>query len=194
MTTPTTILDSQSEGDPARFMTLGDLERELAGLKSPRDSGRLVLIVRKLEGGRREVPEQIHVSPDEGIPGDAWARRPERKPETQLTVMQADVAELLANGQPLTLFGDNVFLELDLSSENLPTGSRVRVGGVVLEMTPMPHNGCRKFQGRFGTDALRFVSMKELRHRNLRGIYMRVVQAGHLRPGDTVEVVARPPA
>ncbi|MGH7324512.1 MAG: MOSC domain-containing protein [Candidatus Rokuibacteriota bacterium] len=194
MTTKATSVDSDSVGDPARFLALGDLERALARLTSPRDSGRVALIVRKVEGGRREVLDQIRLSPDAGIVGDAWGRRPERNRETQITVMQADVAELIANGQPLTLFGDNLFLDLDLSAHNLPAGSRVRVGGSVLQVTPIPHNGCRKFQGRFGQDALRLVSMKELRHRNLRGIYMQVVEPGDVRPGDSVDVMARAPA
>jgi MOSC domain-containing protein YiiM len=106
--------------------------------------------------------------------------------------MQFDVAELIANGQPLPLFGDNLFLDLDLSTENLPAGSRVRVGGAILQVTPVPHNGCRKFRGRFGDNALQFVSKKELRHRNLRGIYMRVLEGGEVGPGDPVEVISRP--
>jgi hypothetical protein len=40
---------------------------------------------------------------------------------------------LIANRQPLGLFGDSLFLELDLSRENLPTGSRLRIGGATLE-------------------------------------------------------------
>ena len=108
--------------------------------------------------------------------------------------MQADVATLIANGQPLTLFGDNLFLDLDLSQENLPAGTRVQVGGALLEVTPLPHNGCRKFLSRFGPDALRFVSAKEQRHRNFRGIYMRVVGRGVVRPGDPVRVIERPSA
>ena len=107
--------------------------------------------------------------------------------------MEAGVAELIANGQPVSLFGDNLFLELDISTENLPPGSRVRAGTAVLEVTPKPHNGCRKFRGRFGEGALLFVSEPGLRHRNLRGIYMRVVEEGEIGAGDSVEVLAREP-
>lgn len=182
---------SDSVGDPARFRALGDLEQALHGLRTPRDSGRVALIVRRGDGGLREIPDRVRLAPDAGVTGDTWGQQPNRNPEMQIAVMQADVAELVANGQPLTLFGDSLFLELDLSAQNLPAGSRVRVGRAVLEVTPVPHNGCRKFQGRFGQDALRFVAMKELRHRNLRGIYMRVVEPGDARPGDPVEVLAR---
>jgi MOSC domain-containing protein YiiM len=105
--------------------------------------------------------------------------------------MQKDVAELIANGQPVTLFGDNLFVELDLSASNLPPGSRMRVGQAILEVTPKPHNGCYKFEARFGPDALRLVSQLELRHRNLRGIHLRVVQDGAVHTGDLVEVLSR---
>ena len=107
--------------------------------------------------------------------------------------MQRDVAELIANGQLLALFGDNLILELDLSAANLPIGSRVRAGGALLEVTPMPHNGCGKFQTRFGADARTFVSKPELRHRNLRGIYMRVVEDGQMRVNDPVEIISPAP-
>ena len=192
MTKNATIVDSDSVGDPSRFLTLSDLERELHELaRSPTDKGRVALIVRRVAGGRREIPDQVEVSGDAGVTGDAWGRKPQRDPEMQIAVMQADVAKLIANGQPLTLFGDNLILELDLSASNLPAETRLRVGGALLEVTPFPHNGCRKFQARFGPDALRFVSIKTLRHRNLRGIYMRVLEAGNVRPGDSVEVLAR---
>lgn len=192
MTIDEIAVDSSSTGDPARFRTLADLERGLAGLgPAPVNRGRLVRIVRRVEGGRREEPDRSRLSAEAGVPGDSWGRRPRRTADTQITAMQADVAELIANGQPLTLFGDNLFLELDLSVGNLPVGSRLRIGGAVLEVTPVPHNGCKKFQARFGQEALRFVSGKELRHRNLRGIYLRVVEAGDVRPGDGVEVLVR---
>lgn len=189
------MIDSNSVGNPDQFRTLAQLEAGLAALpEAPRDRGRVVLLLRKIDGGVRETPDRIHASVEGGFPGDAWGRRADRKPEAQLAVMQRDVAELIANGQPLALFGDNLTLDLDLSAANLPIGSRVRAGGAVLEVTPMPHNGCGKFQKRFGEDARAFVSKPELRHRNLRGIYLRVVEEGEVRINDPVEVISRAPA
>ena len=113
-------------------------------------------------------------------------------PEAQLAVMRRDVAELIANGQALTLFGDNLFVELDLSAANLPFGTRLRVGAARVEMTAMPHNGCIKFKGRFGPDALRFVQAKETRDQNFRGVYWKVIEPGDARVGDAIRVLSRP--
>jgi len=186
------IIDSRSVGNPERFRTLTELEDGLRALPSAAlDAGRVALLVSRGPGGRRLTPAQVQVGSD--VPGDLWGR-PGRDSDKQITVMQRDVAELLANGQPLTLFGDNLFLDLDLSVTNLPIGSRVHAGGAVFEVTPMPHNGCVKFRGRFGDAALRFVSRRETRHRNLRGIYMRVIDGGALAVGDPVRVITRGPA
>jgi hypothetical protein len=43
------------------------------------------------------------------------------------------------------LFGDNLFVDLDISAANLPCGSRLRVGDAIVEVTPKPHNGFSKF-------------------------------------------------
>jgi hypothetical protein len=189
---PPLRIDSGSVGDPARFRSLAELERAARSLRpAPSERGRVALIVSRGEGGLREPLARTRLAPDAGVPGDAWGRRPDRKPDAQIAVMEARIAELLANGQPLTLFGDNLFLDLDLSAANLPPGSRVRVGRAELEVTPEPHDGCRKFRTRFGADALRFVSQPELRPRNLRGIYMRVLAEGEVAPGDPVELLSR---
>ena len=102
------------------------------------------------------------------------------------------LAELVAHGQPLTLFGDSLFVDFDLSLENLPTGSHVRVGEAVVEVTSMPHDGCSKFKKRFGADALLFVNARATRHLNLRGIYWKVIEPGEVRVGSSVEVLSRP--
>jgi hypothetical protein len=184
------MIDSTTMGDPEQFRLLEDLVRMLESLPTaPTDQGQVRLVVMKGEGGRRETPERVFLNPIGKALENAGD---DREDEDQLAIMQHGVAELIANGQPLPLFGDNLFLDLDLSLENLPPGSQLRVGRAILQVTPLPHNGCSKFRGRFGDNALRFVSKQELRHRNLRGIYMRVLEGGEVDPGDRVEVLSRP--
>ena len=180
------------EGDATRHRPGADLERELGSLPSPpTDSGRLRVIVRRLPDGSRERPERVRLTPEKGVPGDGWDRRPPRDPEAQLAVMRSDIAELIANGQSLELFGDNLFVDLDVSAENLPDGTRLRVGEAVVEVTPFPHNGCAKFSARFGLDALRFVQAPATRSQNRRGIYWKVLEAGDAGIGDSIELLTR---
>ena len=178
-------------GDAARHLSLAEIERRLAGLAPPKDEGKLALIVARRDDGQRETPERVVLTPEEGVPGDAWLRDCPEKIDAQITIMRSDFAELVANGQPLTLSGDNLLADLDLSRENLPTGSRLKLGEAVLEVTPEPHDGCRKFRQRFGADALRITAAPRFRDLRLRGIYVKVVRAGAVAVGDTIEVLSR---
>src|SRR5438445_534171 len=136
MTLDTPRIDSESVGNPLRYRRLEELEEGLDALpRGPWDRGRVELIVARTAGGQRERPERVRLEADAGIPEDAWGRQQEPHPERAITVMEFDVAELIANGQLLALFGDNVYLTLDISTENLPAGRRVRAGGAGLAMT-----------------------------------------------------------
>ena len=185
-------IDSHTVGRSEAFRSLDELKDSLALLERPKDRGQVSLLMIRGERGRRMVLNETKLDPDLGVPGDAWGRAKDRRSDMQIAVMETGVAKLIANGQPLELFGDCLMLDLDLSRENLPPGSRVRLGQAMLEVTPMPHNGCSKFQARFGKDALRFVVMKELRHNNLRGTYMQVIEGGAVRVGDEAMVLSRP--
>lgn len=179
-------------GDASRHRPMDELEQGLRALPpAPTDAGRLALISRRRPDGVRETPESVRITPKEGVPGDGWSRRPPRKADAQLAVMRRDVAELIANGQPLTHFGDNLYVDLDISAENLPAGTRIRVGDALVEVTAEPHNGCAKFKERFGAAALRFVQAAPTRHRNLRGIYWKVIEPGTVSVGAPIQVVSR---
>lgn len=160
------------------------LEKGLALLRPPEGKGRLELIVSRADDGKRTTPERVRLTPEGGVPGDAWQRDVPDRPEMQIAIMRSDVGRLIANGQPLTLFGDNLLVDLDLSDEALPPGSRLAIGAAELEVTPEPHDGCLKYKQRFGKDALRLTAQNRSLH--LRGIYARVVRAGEIAVGDPI--------
>ncbi len=178
------------EGDASRHLPFDELVGRVRALpEPPRDSGRVHLIVRRHPDGVRETLDRARLTAERGVPGDRWERKLPVNPEAQLAVMRRDIAEVIANGQALTTFGDNLFVDLDISAENLPAGTRVRLGSALLEVTPKPHNGCIKFKGRFGQDALEFVQAKPTRHQNYRGIYFRVVEPGDVHAGASISVI-----
>jgi hypothetical protein len=178
-------------GDPERHRPLALLEKGLADLDPPADAGRLELIVARADDGERSTPDEAALSVEGGLPGDAWGRRMPEALDLQLTVMRADFGRLVAGGQPLSLFGDNLIVDLDLSLANLPTGSRLRLGEALLEVTPEPHTGCRKYRQRFGGDALRVTADRRFRDLRLRGLYVKVVLPGRIAVGDEIRVERR---
>jgi MOSC domain-containing protein YiiM len=105
--------------------------------------------------------------------------------------MNARAIALVAGGDPSrwALAGDQLYVDLALGRSDLPPGTRVAIGGAVIEITDQPHLGCKKFAARFGREAVRFVNSPVGRELNLRGINARVVVAGVVRVGDAVRVI-----
>ena len=141
--------------------------------------------------GERSLPERVILTRAGGMPGDRWAAQDRYGPEYQLAATRADVARTIANGQALELHGDNLFLWLDLSAENLPTGSLVRLGQALLQVTPQAHNGCKKWVQRFGLAPMQLNLDAAYKAMHLRGIYFRVLEDGRVATGDVAEVVER---
>jgi MOSC domain-containing protein YiiM len=163
--------------------------------QSPKDGGPLKAIVIRPETDARVSLQRCELSPELGVHGDNWAKgcwmslpdgRPH--PDVQVTIMNARTIALIAQEEARwQLAGDNLLVDLDLSADNLPPGTRLSVGSVVLEITEVPHKGCKKFAGRFGVDATRFVNSRDGLRMHLRGIYARIVKPGLVVVGDAVK-------
>lgn len=178
-----------------RHLTMEELEAGLDEVRrSPRDGGVLELIVRRPRTDEREVLAEGELDPSEGLVGDSWKHRASSRtpdgsphPDMQLNVMNSRAIALLAQGRDRwQLAGDQLFIDLDLSDENLPPGTRLALGAAVIEVTAQPHNGCKKFVSRFGLDAMKFVNSPVGKQLHLRGINAKVVRPGRIRVGDPV--------
>jgi len=160
-----------------------------------------VLIVRRPTVDEREVLAEAVLSRETGLAGDNWLARGSSRtpdgsadPHKQITVMNARVAELVAGGtNRMALCGDQLYLDLDLSVDNLPAGSLLAVGQAVLRVSEAPHTGCEKFVERFGAEAMRFVNGRTGRQLRMRGMNARVVVPGPVRLGDLAVKAPLPP-
>jgi len=176
--------------------TAEELEAGLEEIfRSPQDEGTLELIVRRPATGKREVADEAELNVATGLVGDNWKDRGSSRtadgsphPGMQLNLMNARVIALLARDRERwPLAGDQLFVDLDLSAENLPPGTQLAIGSAIIEVTEQPHTGCAKFVERFGVDATAFVNSPRGRQLRLRGINARVTRSGTIKSGDMVK-------
>ncbi len=180
-------------------LTMAELEAGLDHIRqAPKDQGVLELIVRRPRIEEREVLEEGQLDPSEGLIGDNWKSRSSSRtpdgsahPDMQLNIMNARVTALIARERDRwQLAGDQLYLNMDLSAENLPPGTQLALGSAVIEVTPQPHTGCKKFISRFGSDAMKFVNSPVGKELQLRGINAKVVQPGRIRVGDVAKKIS----
>ena len=179
-----------------KHLSAAELEAGLDEIRiSPKDQSVLDLIVSRPEEDARETMELADLHVEVGLVGDTWRDRPSIRsgdgkahPDMQITMMNSRVAALVALSKDRwPLAGDQLFVDLDLSKINVPSGTRISVGAAILEVTNQPHTGCEKFAARFGIDALKLISSPIGRELQLRGINLKVVHGGEIRPGDAVK-------
>ena len=178
---------------PVKHLTMAELEAALDQIRqSPKDEGVLDLIVRRPATGEREVLEEGELHLAEGLVGDSWKTRSSSNtadgsphPDMQLNIMNSGVIALVAQDKARwQLAGDQLYINMDLSFENLPAATRLALGSAVIEVTAQAHTGCKKFVERFGLDAMKFVNSPVGKELRLRGINARVIQPGIIRVGD----------
>jgi hypothetical protein len=181
-----------------KLLTMTELEAGLDAIRqSPSDAGVLELIVRRPQMGAREVLDIAELHRVEGLVGDNWRARGSSRtadgsahPDMQLNIMNSRVIALVAQEKDRwPLAGDQLYIDLDLSADNVPPGTQLALGSAVIEVTDQPHTGCKKFVARFGLDALQWVSSPVGKQLQLRGINAKVIHPGVIQVGDVVKKI-----
>lgn len=181
-----------------KHLTKEELEAGLDNIRqSPKNNGVLELIVARPAEDQRIVLHEADLTLEDGVVGDNWKSKGSSStpdgsanPEMQLNITNSRIIALLAVSKDRwSLAGDQLYVDLDLSDENLPVGSQLAIGSVVIEVTAIPHNGCKKFADRYGVEAVKFVNTAEGKRMHLRGVNAKVVQAGTINQGDLIQKV-----
>lgn len=176
-------------------LTTAELDAGLDHIRqAPKDTGVLELIVRRPVSEERELLEEGELDIQAGLVGDNWGTRGSSMtddgsshPEMQLNIMNARaIAHIAQDKERWQLAGDQLYIDMDISEENMPPGTRLSLGTAIIEVTAIPHPGCKKFVARFGLDAMKWVNSDEGKRLHLRGINAKVVQSGTINTGDTV--------
>ena len=166
-------------------------------LESPKDGGVVRgIVVRPAIDGRRDL-EETKLSPEGGVEGDRWASTAQRKlkdgslnPDVQVTLTNARLIEILAKERSRwSLSGDQLYVDMDLSMENLQPGQRLAIGSTVLEISEVPHRGCSKYTSRFGKAAFDLVDSARGRELRFRGVYAQIVKEGTIAVGNRIQKV-----
>ena len=180
------------------YLSMSQLEEGMEHIRqAPKDHGTLKMIVRRPREDERDAIDQGELSLSDGLVGDSWKiRGSKHTPDgsahlyAQITIMNARCTALLAQHEERwALAGDQLYVDFDLSDDNIPPGTRLAIGSAVLEVSAEPHSGCKKFSERFGVEAMKFVNSPEGKRLHLRGINAKVIQAGTIRVGDAVRKV-----
>ena len=181
-----------------KHLTMPELEAALDHLReAPKDEGVVHLIVCRPDMEQRTILHEAELDPLKGLVGDNWIVRPSSKtpdgsphPEMQINIMNSRVTALVAQDKDRwPLAGDQLYIDMDLSKENLPAGARIQVGSAVLEVSALPHTGCHKFVSRFGVEAMKFVNSTVGKELCLRGINAKVVQGGFVKVGQVAKKI-----
>jgi len=181
-----------------QHLSMTELEAGMDYLRrAPKNNGVLKMIVRRPVVDEREVLSEGELNLSEGLVGDTWKVRVSEHSKddqphlyAQITVMNARATELLAGTEDRwALAGDQLYIDFDLSDDNLPPGTRLAIGSAIIEVSAEPHTGCKKFSSRFGVEAMKFVNSPEGKRLHLRGINTRIVQGGVIQVGDIVRKV-----
>lgn len=184
--------------EAVKYLSMTELEAGMDYIRhSPKDHGVLKMIVRRPMDDEREVLEAGELTISGGLLGDNWKTRGSKQTpdgsaniSAQITVMNARTIELVAQEpKRWSLAGDQLYIDIDLSDDNLPSGTRLAIGSAIIEVSAVPHTGCKKFSARFGLEAMKFVNSPEGKQLHLRGINTKIVQAGVIHVGDIVNKI-----
>ena len=178
---------------PVNPVTAEELDAALpAILAAPRDAGVTRLFCVRPKANARTHPDKLVMTRAAGVVGDLEFRRPwltlddgSPDPRTQVSILPWQVLDLVWRERDTVAHpGDNIVVDMNLTVQNLPTGTLLQAGTAVLRISDIPNDGCAKWKVRFGRAAYNWTMSEDRWPLRLRGLFCSVEQDGVIRLGD----------
>ncbi len=177
------------------FATDGELEAALPQvMTAPLNHGPISMLLYRRKYNDRVFTNQLRLTRSEGVVGDfemnnPWLERDDGSPDPriQVSMLPQRVLDLCwRNRESIKHPGDQIVADLNMSLENLPTGSLIRVGTAVLRVSDLWNDGCVKWKARYGRPAYNWVHAKAHESLRLRGIFCSIEEDGDVFIGDKI--------
>ena len=145
----------------------------------------------------RQSLADAQLTPEGGIDGDRWVHDSyygptdgRSDPRCQVSLMNARFLRQIAGAEDaMCLAGDNLIVDLDLSEENLPAGSRLAIGddGDRRNQRASPTRAARNFSKRYGERRPRVHEQRARQRSSISAAATRsIVTGGTIAVGDSV--------
>ncbi len=180
---------------PENPVTAEELAAALpAVLAAPRDGGVVRLLCARPKPNARSFPQVLSFRRTTGVVGDFEMSRPWLElpgggpdPQIQVSIIAWQVLDLVWRDRDrVTYPGDNIAVDMNLTTQNLPAGSLLAAGTAVLRVSAEPNDGCVKWKVRCGRAAYDWTMNPDHAPLRLRGLFCSIEQDGDMRLGDSL--------
>ena len=175
------------------FKSIDELNASVDHIKAaPQDNGVIITLCYRPTFRQRVFVDKLSLSTTDGVIGDRWKEYAWLKledgspdPRIQVCILSKRVLDCVwQEGSGVDYPGDTMIVDMDTSEANLPTGSRLKAGSAILEVSDVFNDACTKWAARYGKEARQWINLPENVPLRLRGLLCRIVTDGEISLTD----------
>lgn len=166
-------------------------------LAAPSDNVPVEVLCYRPWFGERVFSDKISLCPEDGVIGDRWKEHSWLKlangdpdPSNQVCILGRRVLDLIWCDRANTIYpGDTMIIDMNFSEDNLPSGSFIHIGGVVLQVSDVFNDACVKWKKRYGVESYEWLNRQDNRQYRLRGVFCTIIQGGDIQLGSMARIL-----
>ncbi len=160
-------------------------------MSAPKDNAPILHLCYRPDVSERCFTDELQLSCDKGVIGDRWLKEVNNggkysgDKRVHVCILPKRILELVWREDDDTIYtGDNMIVDMDLSYQNIPIGSHIKIGTALLKVSDVYNGGCKKWMARYGEESFRWFNRTDNRTKRLRGMLCEIITDGVVKKGD----------